>query len=41
MKGYWHVCTDGLEKGLIFKDKDDFIFGMNGVPRIRMILFSG
>lgn len=32
MKGYWHVCTDGLEKGLIFKDKDDFIFGMNGVP---------
>lgn len=32
MKEYWHVCTDGLEKGLIFKDKDDFIFGMNGVP---------
>ena len=40
MKGYWHVCTDGLEKGLIFKDKDDFIFGMNGVLSYKRRLFS-
>ena len=28
---YWHVCTEGLEKDVIFKSDKDFIFGMNGV----------
>lgn len=31
-KDYWHICTDGLARGVIFKDVDDYIFGMNGVP---------
>lgn len=29
---YWHICTDGLSREIIFKSEDDFIFGMNGVP---------
>lgn len=31
MKGFWHICTEGLAKEIIFKDKNDFIFGMNGI----------
>lgn len=31
-KNYWHICTDGLARGVIFRDVNDFIFGMNGVP---------
>ena len=29
---YWHICTDGLSREIIFKSEADFIFGMNGVP---------
>ena len=31
-KHYWHICTDGLAREIIFKDVKDYIFGMNGVP---------
>lgn len=31
MKKFWHVCTEGLAKVVIFKKEEDFIFGMNGV----------
>lgn len=29
---YWHAYTRGLEKGLIFRSREDFVYGMNGVP---------
>lgn len=29
---YWHICTDGLSREIIFKSEADFIIGMNGVP---------
>lgn len=32
MKKYWHVCTEGLKQGVIFKERKDFVFGMNGIP---------
>lgn len=31
MKTFWHICTDGLAKDIIFKNDEDFIYGMNGV----------
>lgn len=31
-KKYWHVCTEGLEKETVFGSREDFIYGMNGVP---------
>ena len=31
-KCYWHICTDGLSREIIFKSEEAFIFGMNGVP---------
>ena len=30
-KGYYHVCSHGLEKNDIFKTQADFIAGMNDV----------
>lgn len=32
MKEYWHVCTEGLKQEVIFSGKEDFVFGMNGIP---------
>lgn len=32
MKKYWHVCTEGLKRRIIFSGKEDFVFGMNGIP---------
>ena len=31
MKGYYHVCSHGLEKNDIFKKSEDFITGMNDI----------
>ena len=31
-KKFWHICTAGLEKELIFKTETDYIFGMNCIP---------
>lgn len=31
MKTYWHICTDGLAKNIIFRTNEDYISGMNGV----------
>lgn len=31
-KHYWHICTEGLTREIIFWSEEDFIFGMNGVP---------
>lgn len=28
---YYHFCTEGLRKGIIFRDEEDFIVGMNYV----------
>lgn len=28
-EGYWHLCTPGELQGIIFKEKEDYIFGMN------------
>ena len=30
-KGYYHVCSEGLEKNLIFRNRKEFIMGMNYV----------
>lgn len=27
----WHICTEGLEDKLLFRDREDFIYGINGV----------
>ncbi len=35
-KHYWHICTDGLAREIIFKDVKDYIFGMNGVPALSL-----
>ena len=35
-KSYWHICTDGLAREIIFKDVKDYIFGMNGVPALSL-----
>lgn len=32
MENHWHICTDGLEKNVIFKSRKDYIAGMNGIP---------
>lgn len=29
---FYHVCTNGLSKNLMFKGDDDFVSGMNDVP---------
>ena len=31
-KKFWHICTDGLAKGIIFTSDEDYVFGMNGIP---------
>lgn len=31
MRDYWHICTRGLEREVIFKSREDFVYGMNGV----------
>ena len=31
MKKYYHVCSPGLEKGLVFSNDDDFISGVNDI----------
>lgn len=28
---FWHVCTKGLTSGLIFRSREDYVYGMNGV----------
>ena len=30
---YYHIFTKGLEKGLLFHDNEEFIYGMNLIPR--------
>ena len=32
MNAYFHICTEGLERSLLFMDEDDYIFGMNLIP---------
>ena len=32
MENHWHICTDGLEKNVIFKSNGDYIYGMNSIP---------
>ena len=32
MENYWHICTDGLTKNVIFKTRADYVFGMNSIP---------
>lgn len=32
MENHWHICTDGLEKNVIFKSDTDYIYGMNSIP---------
>ena len=32
MENYWHICTDGLAKNVIFKNRADYVFGMNSIP---------
>ncbi|HIZ88064.1 MAG TPA: transposase [Candidatus Coprenecus pullistercoris] len=29
---YWHICTDGLDRNLIFTGRSDYISGMNSIP---------
>lgn len=29
---YYHICTEGLEKKLLFRDRRDYIYGMNSIP---------
>ena len=31
LRNCWHVCTRGLKTRLIFRDAEDFVYGMNGV----------
>lgn len=31
MKPFWHLCTPGDLSGIIFRDRDDYVFGMNAV----------
>ena len=28
---FWHVCTKGLTSGVIFRSREDYVYGMNGV----------
>ena len=28
----YHVCTEGMEKKLFFRDRQDYISGMNSIP---------
>lgn len=37
MRDYWHICTRGLEKEVIFKSGEDFVYGMNGVAVFSLI----
>ena len=32
MENHWHICTDGLEKNVIFKSDGNYIYGMNSIP---------
>lgn len=32
MNAYFHICTDGLEKSLLFMDESDYVLGMNLIP---------
>lgn len=32
MKQYYHIYTKGLEEDIIFRDREDFVVGMNYVP---------
>ncbi len=32
MENYWHICTEGLVKKVIFKSREDYIVGMNAIP---------
>lgn len=31
-EGYYHICTDGLSRKLLFRDTDDYVKGMNDIP---------
>lgn len=31
IRNCWHICTDGMKNGLMFRDREDFIHGMNSV----------
>ena len=28
---FWHVCTPGDLSGILFRDEEDYVFGMNAV----------
>lgn len=31
MENDWHICTDGLARNVIFKSREDYVYGMNSV----------
>lgn len=31
-EGYYHICTDGMSRRLLFRDFEDYIRGMNDIP---------
>lgn len=39
MENYWHICTEGLVKNVIFKSREDYIVGMNAIP-VCTLLFN-
>ena len=39
MKKYYHVCSHGLEKNILFSDDHDFIIGINDIA-ISLLKFD-
>ncbi len=45
MEGFFHLCSDGLDSGLLYRDQLDFIDGMNDIPiclvrtRLKLLAF--
>ena len=36
IKRYYHICSKGLEKNIIFLDREDFISGVNDIALCRL-----
>lgn len=37
-EGYYHICTDGLSRKLLFRDRNDYIYGMNDIPACLQLI---
>ena len=37
-EGYYHICTDGLSRKLLFRDRNDYIHGMNDIPACLQLI---